>query len=73
MDIADVDGDREGGVRTLPVLLGRDMALGLAAALLTAGVGAAGVGIVEGEPACWGVFGHAGVLVGCEQNYLLST
>lgn len=54
MDITDVDGDREGGVRTLPVLLGRDTALGLAAALLTAGVGAAGVGIVEGEPLGFG-------------------
>lgn len=49
MDITDVDGDREGGVRTLPVLLGRDTALGMAAALLTAGVGAAVFGIVEGE------------------------
>lgn len=49
MDMTDVEGDREAGVRTLPVLLGRDAALVLAAALLTAGVGAAGVGIVEGE------------------------
>lgn len=49
MDITDVEGDREGGVRTLPVLLGRDTALALAAALLTVGVGAAGAGIVEGE------------------------
>ncbi|CAN0024761.1 unnamed protein product, partial [Laminaria digitata] len=38
MDIADVEGDREGGVRTLPVLLGRQAALRLAAALLTVGV-----------------------------------
>lgn len=49
MDIADLEGDREAGVRTLPVLLGRETALALAATVLTIGVGAAGVGIVEGE------------------------
>ncbi|CAM9527957.1 unnamed protein product, partial [Hapterophycus canaliculatus] len=48
MDITDVDGDREGGVRTLPVIMGRKAALGLAAVLLSAGVGAAGVGVVAG-------------------------
>ncbi|CAN0441411.1 unnamed protein product, partial [Ectocarpus fasciculatus] len=52
MDIADVEGDREAGVRTLPVLMGRQAALVFAAALLSVGVGAAGVGIFEGECAC---------------------
>ena len=49
MDIADVEGDREGGVRTLPVLLGRQASLRLATALLTVGVLWAGLGIASGE------------------------
>jgi 4-hydroxybenzoate polyprenyltransferase len=40
MDIADVDGDRSAGVRTVPVLLGRNVALVLAMTVLTAGFGA---------------------------------
>lgn len=48
MDISDVEGDKESGVRTLPVLLGRQASLGLAVLLLTAGVGAAGAGILSG-------------------------
>lgn len=52
MDITDVEGDREGGVRTLPVLMGRDSALAFAAALLTVGVSTAVVGIVRGECLC---------------------
>ncbi|CAN0165033.1 unnamed protein product [Ectocarpus sp. 12 AP-2014] len=48
MDIADVEGDREAGVRTLPVLMGRQAALVFATALLSVGVGAAGVGILKG-------------------------
>lgn len=49
MDITDVEGDRAGGVRTLPVLMGRDSALAFAAALLTVGVATAVVGVAEGE------------------------
>jgi len=47
-------------VRTLPVLLGRETALALAAAVLTVGVGAAGVGIVGGE--FFGLFWCPGAL-----------
>jgi hypothetical protein len=40
MDINDVEGDREAGVYTLPVVLGRRAALGAAAAFAAAAVGA---------------------------------
>lgn len=52
MDIADVEGDRAAGVRTLPVLMGRQATLVFATVLLSVGVGAAGVGILEGACAC---------------------
>ena len=43
-----MEGDKEGGVRTIPVMLGRQTALRLATALLTVGVGCAGLGIASG-------------------------
>lgn len=48
MDITDVEGDKEAGVQTLPVLLGREAALRLSVALVTAGIGFAGEGIISG-------------------------
>lgn len=42
MDLNDVDGDRENGVRTVPVVLGKRAALAAAAGLAAACVGAAG-------------------------------
>lgn len=47
MDIGDLEGDRDAGIRTLPVLLGRETSLTLASLLLTAGVGGAGMGILS--------------------------
>ena len=48
MDVSDVEGDRAAGVRTIPVLLGRESAMAIASALLTAGVVAGGAGILSG-------------------------
>ena len=42
MDLNDVDGDRENGVNTVPVVLGKRAALAAAAGLAAACVGAAG-------------------------------
>ena len=42
MDLNDVDGDRENGVRTVPVVLGKGPALAVAAGLAAACVCAAG-------------------------------
>ena len=42
MDLNDVDGDRENGVHTVPVVLGKRAALAAAAGLAAACVGAAG-------------------------------
>ena len=41
MDLNDVDGDRENGVRTVPVVLGKRAALAAATGLAAACVGAA--------------------------------
>ncbi|CAM9859264.1 unnamed protein product [Ascophyllum nodosum] len=49
MDVSDVEGDRAAGVRTIPVLLGRESAMAIASALLTAGVVAGGAGILSGD------------------------
>lgn len=65
MDIADMEGDREAGVRTLPVLMGRQSALVFATALLSVGVGAAGVGILEGACACQSWFVVCVLAVAC--------
>lgn len=48
MDITDEEGDEEAGIRTIPVLLGRQTSLAFAALLLTAGVGSAAFGILSG-------------------------
>lgn len=49
MDVTDVEGDKAAGVLTIPVLLGQEVAIGLALVLLTAGVATAAAGALSGE------------------------
>lgn len=54
MDVTDVEGDKAAGVLTIPVLLGQEVAIGLALVLLTAGVATAAAGALSGE--CYSLY-----------------
>ena len=53
MDINDTRGDQEAGVRTLPVVFGRKVALGVAAALCAAASGIAAHAALAGNGLAW--------------------
>eukprot|EP00197_Chlamydomonas_leiostraca_P013844 CAMPEP_0202867674 /NCGR_PEP_ID=MMETSP1391-20130828/9561_1 /ASSEMBLY_ACC=CAM_ASM_000867 /TAXON_ID=1034604 /ORGANISM="Chlamydomonas leiostraca, Strain SAG 11-49" /LENGTH=313 /DNA_ID=CAMNT_0049547737 /DNA_START=559 /DNA_END=1500 /DNA_ORIENTATION=+ len=48
MDVTDMEGDRAAGVRTLPVLLGGPLAVGIATALMVCGAAVGVVGLLGG-------------------------
>jgi geranylgeranylglycerol-phosphate geranylgeranyltransferase len=64
-DVEDVAGDREEGLRTLPIVAGERRALGLAAAVVVASVAASGV------PVLLGTFGLAYLVVVVPADVLL--
>ena len=66
MDLNDVDGDRENGVHTVPVVLGKRAALAAAAGLAAACVGAAGAVLtLKPGPGFLASFPHAALVTGC--------
>lgn len=64
MDITDIEGDSSSGIRTLPVLLGREKSLALALMLLTAGVGCALLAIMSSATSTTGARTLAAALCG---------